>query len=165
MSMIKNDTAPFNIKQAMSLLTTLILGTVALSGCSGGASANQPQQVSATATATPAPTKTVPVNGEHYSSVQSLKDAFVLAGGICSGYSQTDNVTLAAQSGTCGKGAVLTIYSSVSDRDGVVANMKQFSDMVGMHLLVGENWIINDASVATVQPKLGGTLFTRQAKK
>lgn len=150
---------------ALSLLTTLVLGSAALTGCSADATASQPQKASATATATPSPTKTVPVNGEHYSSVQALKEAFVLAGGVCSGYSQTDNVTLAAQTGTCGKGAVLTIYSSVSDRDGVVANMKQFSDLVGMNLLVGENWIINDAGVATVQPKLGGTLFTRQPKK
>ncbi|MDQ0076832.1 hypothetical protein [Arthrobacter oryzae] len=153
------------MKHAMSLLAALALGATALSGCSGGATASQSQQVSAKATPSPSPTKTVPVNGEHYSSVQSLKEAFVLAGGVCSGYTQTDNVTLAAQSGTCGKGAVLTIYSSVSDRDGVVANMKQFADIVGMNLLVGENWIINDASVATVQPKLGGTLFTRQPKK
>ena len=153
------------MKHAMSLLAALALGATALSGCSGAATPSQAQQVSASATPSPSPTKTVPVNGEHYSSVQSLMEAFVLAGGACSGYAQTDNVTLAAQSGTCGKGAVLTIYSSVSDRDGVVANMKQFSDMVGMHLLVGENWIINDASVATVQPKLGGTLFTRQPKK
>ena len=151
------------MKHGMSLLTILVLGSVSLSGCSGGATASQPQQAPSTTTATP--TKTVPVNGEHYSSVQSLKEAFVLAGGICTGYSQTDNVTLAAQSGTCGKGAVLTTYSSVADRDGVVANMKQFSDMIGMNLLVGENWIINDPSVATVQPKLGGTLFTRQPKK
>lgn len=150
---------------ALSLLTTLVLGSAALTGCSADATASQPQKASATATATPSPTKTVPVNGEHYSSVQALKEAFVLAGGVCSGYSQTDNVTLAAQTGTCGKGAVLTTYSSVSDRDGVVANMKQFSDLVGMNLLVGENWIINDAGVATVQPKLGGTLFTRQPKK
>lgn len=150
---------------ALSLLTTLVLGSAALTGCSADATASQPQKASATATVTPSPTKTVPVNGEHYSSVQALKEAFVLAGGVCSGYSQTDNVTLAAQTGTCGKGAVLTIYSSVSDRDGVVANMKQFSDLVGMNLLVGENWIINDAGVATVQPKLGGTLFTRQPKK
>jgi hypothetical protein len=153
------------MRYALSLLTTLVLGGAALTACSADATASQPQEVSAKATSTPSPTKTVPVNGEHYSSVQSLKEAFVLAGGICSGYSQTDNVTLAAQTGTCGKGAVLTIYSSVSDRDGVVANMKQFSDLVGMNLLVGENWIVNDAGVATVQPKLGGTLFTRQPKK
>lgn len=153
------------MKPAMCLLGVLVLGAAGLTGCSGGGTASQPPQVSATATAAPSPTKPVPVNGEHYSSVQSLKEAFVLAGGICSGYSQTDNVTLAAQSGTCGKGAVLTTYSSVSDRDQVVANMKQFSDMVGMHLLVGENWIVNDDSVAAVQPKLGGTLFTRQPKK
>lgn len=150
---------------SLSVITTLVLGSAALTGCSADATASQPQKASATATATPSPTKTVPVNGEHYSSVQALKEAFVLAGGVCSGYSQTDNVTLAAQTGTCGKGAVLTIYSSVSDRDGVVANMKQFSDLVGMNLLVGENWIINDSGVATVQPKLGGTLFTRQPKK
>lgn len=153
------------MKQAASLLASLALVATALSGCSGDATGSRPQQVSAKATPSPSPTKTVPVNGEHYSSVDSLKEAFVLAGGLCSGYSQTDNVTLAAQTGTCGKGAVLTTYSSVADRDGVVANMKQFSDLVGMNLLVGENWIINDAGVAAVQPKLGGTLFTRQPKR
>jgi hypothetical protein len=43
--------------------------------------------------------------------------------------------------------------------------MKQFADIVGMNVLVGENWIINDKNVAQQRSKLGGTLVTRTAKK
>ncbi|WP_284977603.1 hypothetical protein [Arthrobacter sp. fls2-241-R2A-200] len=143
------------------LLTVCLLGAVALTGCApvGGTS------TASASTPTPTPTKTVPANGEHYSSVASLEAAFVEAGGDCSGFEQTNKVTHAAESGNCGTGSVLSVYSSLSDRDAVVDEMKQFADVIGMNVLVGENWIINDKKVAQYQPKLGGTLVTRAATK
>jgi hypothetical protein len=143
--------------QKLALIVCL-LGAVALTGCAGGGTY-------AASASTPTPTKTVPANGEHYSSVVGLKSAFVEAGGDCSGFEQTNKVTHAAESGNCGTGAVLSVYSSASDRDAVVNGMKQFADIIGMNVLVGENWIINDKKVAQYQSKLGGTLVTRTATK
>lgn len=145
-----------------SSLGALLLGVVTLTGCGGGGSFTS---TAPTATSTSIPTKTVPANGEHYSSVGSLKSAFIGAGGDCSVYEETNQVTLAAESATCGKSTVLSIYSSVADRDAAVDGLKQFADMIGMHLLVGENWIVNDKNVTQYQPKLGGTLVTRKATK
>ncbi|MDQ1057361.1 hypothetical protein QFZ23_001262 [Arthrobacter globiformis] len=137
--------------------TSLLLSAAALTGCGAGPSSASSES--------PTPLKTVPPNGEHYSSVEALKDAFVEVGGECSTYDEGNAVTLAAESATCGEDTVLSIYSSSSDKDQVVANMKQFSDMIGMNILVGENWIVNNNNVATLQPELGGTLVTREAKK
>lgn len=141
------------------LIVVFLMGSVVLSGCSGEAKPAATQVETPTAI----PTKIVPVNGEHYSSVLSLKDAFVGAGGVCSTYTPSNQVTRAAESGTCGNATVLSVYSSTSDRDAVVDGMKQFADMVGMNLLVGENWIVNDKNVVQYQPKLAGTLVTRSA--
>ena len=43
--------------------------------------------------------------------------------------------------------------------------MKQFADLIGMNVLVGENWIINDKNAAQHKSEMGGTLVTRMAKK
>jgi hypothetical protein len=143
-----------------SLVTAGVVGVLALSGCAGGEGF-----AGAATTPSPTPTKTVPANGDHFSSVVTLKNAFVGAGGDCSSFQETNKVTRAAESGDCGTGTVLSVYSSVSDRDAVVDGQKQFADMIGMNLLVGENWIVNDKNVAQYQPKLGGTLVTRTATK
>ena len=144
------------------LVATCVISVLALSGCAGGGGFTA---AASTPTSTPTPTKTVPPNGEHYSSVKSLQAAYVLAGGTCSTFNQTNQVTRAAESGTCDTNAVLSIYSSVSDKDAVVDGMKQFADLVGMNVLVGENWIINDKNAAQRQSEMGGTLVTRTAKK
>jgi hypothetical protein len=143
-----------------SLLIACVVGVLTLSGCAGSGGF-----VSASASPSSTPTKTVPANGEHYSSVASLKDAFVNAGGDCSSYEETNKVTRAAESGTCGTNTVISVYSSAADRDAVVDGLKQFADMIGMNVLVGENWIVNDEKVAQYQSKLGGTLVTRTATK
>lgn len=142
------------------MIAVCVLGTTLLSGCAGGEGTGV-----APATTSATPTKTVPVNGDHQSSVLSLRNAFVDAGGDCSTYKESNQVTRAAESGTCGSGTVLSVYSSTVDRDAVVDGMKQFADLVGMNVLVGENWIINDKQAAQYQPKLGGTLVTRTPTK
>jgi hypothetical protein len=144
------------------LLAACLIGVLALSGCAGGAALTA---AASAPTPTPTPTKTVPPNGEHYSSVTSLRSAYLTAGGDCPAFNETNQVARAAESGTCGTGSVLSIYSSSSDRDAVVDGMKQFADLVGMNLLVGENWIINDKNVSQYRSKLGGTLVTRTAKE
>lgn len=142
------------------LLIACLLGFVTLTGCAGG-----DEFVASASVPVTAPAKSVPPNGEHHSSVESLKSAFEEAGGVCSSFEQTNKVTHAAESGECGTETVLSVYSSVSERDAVVNGMKQFADVIGMNLLVGENWIVNDERVAQFQPKLGGTLVTRTATK
>lgn len=141
-----------------TIIAAFMATAFAIAGCGG------PTNASPSESSAPSPTHTVPPAGEHYSSVAALKEAFVAAGGGCSTYAETNKVSLAAESAECGSATVLSIYSSVGDRDQVISGMKQFADVVGMTVLVGDNWIVNDKHVSGYQPKLGGTLVTREAK-
>lgn len=99
-----------------------------------------------------------------YRSVEELRDAFVEAGGDCPEWDQTNAVTASSESGTCSTTTVLSIYSSTSDRDVVVDNIRAMAEVIGgANLLVGENWIINDPNVADLDPEMGGTLFTKSS--
>ncbi|MFB9309333.1 hypothetical protein BJY17_001205 [Agromyces hippuratus] len=94
-----------------------------------------------------------------YSTVDELREAFVAAGGECPEWVQGDQVTLAAQSGSCSDDTVLSIYTGATDRDEVVGNLKTLlSD--DLSLLVGENWIINVPEPELYVDKLGGTVVT-----
>jgi len=92
-----------------------------------------------------------------YATVVELKDAFVKAGGECPDWVQGDRITNAAQSGDCSSSTVLSIYLSEAKRDETIANLKNLSDL-GVHLLVGENWIINTEDPETYADLLGGTV-------
>lgn len=123
----------------------LLLVALMMTGCTG-----------TTSTAEPTPTPTVPAN---YPTVLALKDAYVAAGGSCSGWNPSNAVKIAAESADCDGSTVLSVYISQSTRDQSVANLESVSDSV--HLLVGGNWIINMKSPTTFQPKLGGTVVTK----
>lgn len=107
---------------------------------------------------TPTPTSSQEP-ADTYSTVNDLRDAFVAAGGACPDWRQTNRVTLAAQSGDCSDSTVLSIYSSEADRDQVVENLKSFG--MGVHLLVGENWIVNVEGPEEYADELGGTVVTK----
>ena len=121
-----------------------------LSGCSSAAPSERDAKSTPTPSQEPADT---------YATVTDLRDAFVAAGGACPDWRQTDRVKLAAQSGDCSDSTVLSIYSSETDRDQIVENLKSFG--MGVHLLVGENWIVNVEAPERYADALGGTVVTK----
>lgn len=109
----------------------------------------------------PAPSETTAVSyPATYRSVEDLRDAFVSAGGDCPAWEQTNQIPLAAESGTCSSSNVLSIYSSTADRDELVRGYKSIATNDSV-ILVGENWVINDKSVRDLDPALGGTIVTK----
>lgn len=107
--------------------------------------------------AAPAATASYPAT---FRSVEELRDAFVRAGGDCPDWKQTNQIPLAAESGTCSDSNVLSIYSSTADRDKLVTRYKEIASEDSV-ILVGENWVINDKAVRDLDPTLGGTLVTK----
>ncbi len=105
------------------------------------------------AAATPA------ADGGSYGSVEDLRDAYVAAGGDCDGWSQDNQVTLAAESGVCDSNTVLSTYTSQDAKEEIVATVKAVGDVIGGYsLLVGVNWIINSPDAKDAREVLGGTL-------
>jgi len=94
-----------------------------------------------------------------YRSVEELRDAFVQAGGDCPNWEQSNQVKLAAESGTCSSTNVLSIYTSSASKDEVIATLKSLG-MEGLSLLAGDNWIINDPEVKNLDTAIGGVLVT-----
>ncbi len=123
----------------------LIGACLLLAGCSASPSAPETSAASYPAT---------------FRSVEELRDAFVAAGGDCPAWQQTNQIPLAAESGTCSDSNVLSIYSSTADRDELVRGYKSIATSDSA-ILVGENWVINDKSVRDLDPALGGTLVTK----
>jgi hypothetical protein len=103
----------------------------------------------------------VPPEGQVYGSVGELREAYEAAGGDCSSWSQTNQVTVAAESGTCGTDTVLSTYTNSADRDSIVEFQRAFSDFADTNLLVGANWIVNSPNAAQVRETLRGTLVTK----
>ncbi|MCB5273675.1 hypothetical protein BJG92_01199 [Arthrobacter sp. SO5] len=140
-----------------------LTGALALSGC--GSSNAETAPAATSATATPTPTVTAPpANGGTYSTVVALKSAYVKAGGSCPEFSQTNKVTLAAESADCSKDTVISTYVSSSDISQLIQNVKKLNAQVkstgGNSWLVGENWVINSPTAAKVQEELGGKLVS-----
>jgi hypothetical protein len=134
------------MKRTLITCAALVLS---LSGCAADASSSS----------STAPTKTAPP--ATFDTVLELRDAFVAAGGDCEEWQQGDRVTLAAQSGDCDTNTVLSVYLSESSRDQVITNLKS---MTAVHLIVGENWIINTpAADDDYSADLGGTIVTSPA--
>lgn len=129
----------------MKRLIPTVVVALLLAGCSSPA---------------PAPSPTTPPGPVEYGAVSELKDAFITAGGECGTWEQTNQVRLAAQSGTCGPKSVLSTYSTKADLDEMVSTLKAFSPD-GYSLLIGPNWAINSPQVESIYKKLGGTLATK----
>lgn len=94
----------------------------------------------------------------------ALKDAYVKAGGACPAFSQTNRVTLAAESAECSTNTVLSTYVSNSDVSQLIQNVKKLNAELkstgGNSWLVGENWVINSPTAAKMQEKLGGKVVS-----
>lgn len=94
-----------------------------------------------------------------YRSVEELRDSFVEAGGACPDWVQENLIVAAAESGTCSTTNVLSVYTSQESKDEAVSTLKEIA-ISDLNLLVGENWVINDPVVASLDPELGGTLVS-----
>lgn len=139
-----------------SLIPTLLAGLL-LAGCSSAAPAAP--VAASTPSSTPSPSKTGPVT---YGSVTDLRDAAVAAGYDCPSWEQANHVTLAAESGTCSSADVFMTFTGEGDRDELVGLLKQNLGDVGMHLLVGPNWVINtEDGLDALQEALGGTIVRK----
>lgn len=144
------------------IVATLVLG----GGCAGTQTKAEPAgatSASATPTPTPSPTKVV---AQEYSSLTDLRDAAITALFSCPVWEQTDELTNAAESGSCSDSDVFTTYASETSRDAQVAQAKANNDMLeeagieGSTALVGPNWIItgDDAEIRKLQKGLGGQI-------
>jgi hypothetical protein len=127
------------VKSVLIAIASVLL----LSGCTG-----TPAPKTSTAPASSVPAAT-------YKTVDALRVAFTKAGGDCSGWVASNPVKLAAQSGDCSGSTVLSTYLSSASRDQVIVNLKSFGNV---HLLVGENWIINTPSPEPYADALAGTV-------
>lgn len=144
-------------RQVMAVATMLCL----ISACGDdGDAPDSGVQPSVTSTEPSTPTETSPEPDAMYGSVVELRDAAVAAGLECPNWRQSNKVTAAAESGTCSSSTVLSTYLSERDKREVVANHKQFNDMLDDDdpVLVGPNWIINSPQAAELQQLLGGTV-------
>jgi hypothetical protein len=96
-----------------------------------------------------------------YNSIDELKVAFENAGGDCSEWVQDNAVERALQSGNCSSSNVLSIYGTSEEASDSAKHIKELLSEFGLtpHLLLGENWLVNDPDVALYQDDLGGILI------
>lgn len=104
-------------------------------------------------------------SGGMFEDVDSLRDAFIEAGGNCNDWNQTNTVTGALQSGECGTTAQLSVFK---DGEGVqyqITQVKNSEKAEGMgEWLTGENWIIavddETEHASELQSDLGGQIVS-----
>jgi hypothetical protein len=118
-----------------------LLLVLSLAGCSSTASTPEPK--------------------ETYDSVAELGDAFEDAGGDCSDFDQTDQILSAKESAICNPSTLISIYASESDRDQMIASLKNSLGDTPPHLLVGKNWVINTENPDEYVDELGGKVITK----
>lgn len=142
-------------------LVTVCAVVLALTGCTTvGPDAEPLPPATPVATATPTAIA-APADGGTFATVEALRDTYVEAGGRCDEWDQSNIVTAAAESADCDADTVLSTYTSVADRDGIVNYLKEYGEGIGgVTLLVGGNWIINSEDAREVQPGLGGIVVT-----
>lgn len=126
--------------------------TMLLSGCA------LVTTIAESASRTPEPTHADTVIG-YAGGVVAVRDAYRAAGGDCDEWVQTNQVTNAIASGTCDDDAVLMVFVSETERDDTINGLRLIAQD-GVHLIVGENWLINTPDAVRLAVKLGGTSVT-----
>lgn len=98
-----------------------------------------------------------------YDSVVELKNAAVEAGYTCTSWKQDDRVQNAAQSGQCSDSDVFSTYLTSDAVQSTITGLKSLGS--GVHVLAGENWIINAPSskLPALRDELGGTIVKAPA--
>lgn len=89
-----------------------------------------------------------------YTSVEQLRDDVVKAGYACPNWRQTNQVKLAAASGSCDGSSVLMLFLSEADVSANVQALKATGAPV--HALAGPNWIVNVPNPTSLQKSMGG---------
>jgi len=146
-----------------------------LAGCSGAASSSDAASAAPAATSAsantqsqPPPTSAAPTtaspsaaSAREFASVTALRDAYVAAGGVCTGWVQDNEVDAAAESGNCDTGVLMTFLSPSSAQE-QATTLKQLHEDSGIpgQFAVGGNWILNTDDSAAVATAMGGTVVT-----
>ncbi len=101
-----------------------------------------------------------PSGPKEYGSIEELVAAYEDAGQYCD-WTETDQITAALASGTCGSTSVLSLWLDSGDAMNSAENLAEMMRSFGSEpsLLVGPNWLINDPAAAELQKKLGGKLI------
>ena len=94
---------------------------------------------------------------------ESLREAYVYAGGTCNDWDHHDSGTLSSESGACGEKAALSFFD---DPENMELQLYTF-DKLELGYLSGEDWVISTSEfdgdpneAETVAQKMGGT-YTR----
>jgi len=102
---------------------------------------------------------TAPTHLGKVSTIEEVRDAFIAAGGVCN-WNQNDVVLDATASGTCSDQTVIMLFADPADKTAVVARLGSLIS-TDLHLLVGENWIINSKEAVELADKIGGKVVAR----
>ena len=141
------------------VMRRIVASFVFLAAVAGlSACGNAPREVAEAAKASPT-TSAPSAPPARYRSVTDLRDALISTGYDCPDWQRTDRVKLALQSGSCSSADVLSIYTGPEAVQAAVQQLKSISPD-GVHLAVGENWIINTKQAEGVAAALGGVHVT-----
>lgn len=94
-----------------------------------------------------------------YTSIEQLRDDVVKAGYACPNWRQTNQVKLAAASGSCDGSSVFMLFLNEADVSTNVQNLKAIGAPV--HALVGPNWIVNVPNPSSLLKGMGGIVVER----
>ncbi|RRJ87315.1 hypothetical protein EG850_05795 [Gulosibacter macacae] len=131
------------MKSRSFVATTLALvASAALAGCAGGGE----------------PIPTITGTPSSYESVESIRDAFVAAGGACPAWEAIDPGDYDAEAGRCDDSTVIAVYKDPAELADVVKRATELATET--HLLVGENWVLNTPNPQDFVDALGGTVVT-----
>jgi hypothetical protein len=121
---------------------------LSLAGCASAA----PAPETTTSTSAPAPTPT-----PERSALDELQAAYVAAGGQCDTITPR-TVSSATDAGDCDGGALLTTYSTTSQRDAAIRLLEALQDTnpSPYEIAVGDDWIVNGADAGAFADAMGG---------
>lgn len=96
-----------------------------------------------------------------YASVETLRADALRAGLVCPTWTRDDRAD-GTQAGSCSATTRLFVYPNGGALGAAMDQLHDISDSTGLPfaVLVGENWVVNDANAALLQKELGGELVT-----
>ena len=128
----------------------LVAAVLLFAGCSADAASEEPPASPSAEAPSPSPSATA-------DALQSVREAYVAAGGQCSPISVRDTA-VSDQAGDCSDGALLTTYSSESQRDSAIDALEelQVTNPSSHTIAVGPDWIVNGGAAESVAETMGG---------
>lgn len=93
-----------------------------------------------------------------YQDAATLRDAFVTAGGKCDDWQPIDPGPYDADAGRCSDSIVIAVYHKPDEMEAAISRSQNL--VMGTHLLVGENWILNVESPQNYVDALGGRVVS-----